>query len=95
MEASMPEMTDHSAMPMQSMATAQTDGHRSVSCEHCQLRTNGHACPGLQGCSALIAALPDSSATPRVGQLQLALIPTAVPRIATIAFDPPLRPPPV
>jgi hypothetical protein len=95
MEASMPEMTDHTAMSSRSMATAQTDGHHhSALCGHCRSRTNGHVCPGLQGCSAQIAALMDSSAMPRVGQLQLALLPTAVPRIAALAFDPPLRPPP-
>jgi hypothetical protein len=79
---------------MQLTATAQTNGHRSGSCEHCQSRTNGHACPGLQGCSAQIAVVTDNSATPCARQLPLALLPTALPRIATPAFDPPLRPPP-
>lgn len=88
----MSEMTDHSGMPMD----ARADASALARCHHCHSHTQSHGCSGLlHGCHAQHAAARPSSLTLRVMQLQVALHPVALPHITTLAFDPPLRPPPV
>ncbi len=86
----MPEMTDHSAMPLTTPAGAST----SAGCRHCHPHIHDHGCLGMHSCSAQLAAVMTLSVTTRVAELQPAPGPAALPCITTLAFDPPLRPPP-
>jgi hypothetical protein len=80
---------------MESMhIAAQLDMHASTGCMHCHQHTQGHGCPGIHGCSAELAALNPLSVTRGVMHVQLVLLPAALPHMSTVAFEPPLRPPP-
>ena len=86
----MPEMTDHSAMHVATQAHA----HTAADCPHCHHSAQGGGCPGLHGCQAQLAAVIPTSMTHHLMQLHLAMLPAALAHIATLPFDPPLRPPP-
>lgn len=85
----MPGMSDHFAKPM----AAPSDTHAST-CEHCHSHTQGHGCLGFHGCSAPLAAPSAPSVSAGLIALPLVLLPVALPRVSTLAFEPPLRPPP-
>src|ERR1700730_12625932 len=86
MESSMPDMTDHSA--------TQPHAHTSADCQHCHSHTQGHGCAGLHSCNAQFAAVTVPSVALSFSPMPLALLPAALTSISTLAFDPPLRPPP-
>ena len=90
MESTMAPMSTHAGMQMDSHPEAAT----SVGCQHCHSHTQGHGCSGLHSCSAQLAAARPLSLAVRIAQLHAVLFPAALPRLATLAFDPPLRPPP-
>ena len=86
----MAPMSTHTGMPMDSHPEAAT----SVVCQHCHSHTQGHGCSGLHSCTSQLAAARPLSLTVRIIQLHALLFPAALPRLATLAFAPPLRPPP-
>ena len=90
MEFSMPEMTDHSAMHV----ATQTYAHTAADCPHCHHSTQGGSCPGLHDCQAQLAAVIPTSMMHHLMQLLFAMLPAALAHIATLPFDPPLRPSP-
>lgn len=75
------------------MATVQRAEQSAAVCQHCQSHTRGQDCPGLHGCSAELAPVMSIAVTPRIRQVRLALLLATMPRIVTLAFAPPLRPP--
>lgn len=85
------ETAHHSVMPND----AHPDHSALAGCQRCHVHTQSHGCSGLlHGCNAQLAAARPSSLELRAVQLRVEVLAAALPRIATLAFDPPLRPPP-
>jgi hypothetical protein len=62
-------------------------------CQHCQPHTEGQGCSSSHGCNAQLAAVIVPLLALSYSPMPVTL-PTALPGISTLAFDPPLRPPP-
>ena len=88
MEAYMPDTNDPSAMPM----SVQPDANPS-DCQHCHSHTQAHGCLGFHGCSAQLALFAAPLISLRFPPLPLNLLPAGLPRLSSLSFDPPLRPP--
>jgi hypothetical protein len=82
-------MTAATSMPMM----AHSGDHGAGSCDHCLSHTQDHRCAGFHGCNVQLAVVTAPFIAPGLTRLAVILLPAVPPRMSTLAFDAPLRPP--